>query len=195
MKTAMRRKINHTYALVKKESAKSFCESHVGLLELVVNEYIYGEVVDAEVLSKLKQQDTLVVENVTALGQNVNEIVNTLNIISGYGINIYFAQENLSFKASDLPEIASSLLLVLKLHQSLISLRSKSALQDKKAQGVKLGRTYGSNSAFKLDEHKIEIKRLLSAGVSKEKIAERFNVCRSTVYNFVKKNPELYQFQ
>jgi DNA-binding NarL/FixJ family response regulator len=36
-----------------------------------------------------------------------------------------------------------------------------------------------------------EIKKMLLTGVSKDKIAEQFNVCRATVYNFVRKNPEL----
>ena len=95
------------------------------------------------------------------------------------------------FNAKKLPEIASSLLIALRLHQSLISLRSKTALQERKAQGFKLGRPHGLNPALKLDENREEIKRLLLSGVSKDKIADHFNVCRATVYNFIRKNPEL----
>ena len=54
-----------------------------------------------------------------------------------------------------------------------------------------LGRPFGSNPGLKLDDHKKEIKKLLLAGMSKDVIAEKYKVSRSTVYNFVKKNPEL----
>ena len=81
--------------------------------------------------------------------------------------------------------------MALRLHQSLISLRSKTALQERKSKGLKLGRPFGCHPDMKLDDHKEEIKKLLLSGVSKDVIAEKYNVCRSTVYNFVKKNPGL----
>lgn len=171
----------------KKQEDSLFVDS----LTAVIDEYIYHDSVDFEILEKLKPQDTLVIENILALGKSINEIVSALNTISDYGINLCLVQENLSFKADNLSEIASSLLLAFRLHQSLISLRSKNALQDRKAKGAKLGRPYGSNSSLKLDDHKEEIRKMLLTGVSKDDIAEHYSVCRTTVYNFVKKNPEL----
>lgn len=181
------------YALVKNQKPKinEGQESSLGGFAAVVDGYIEGEIVTPNLLQKLNSDDTLVIENVSFLGQNVHEIITALNAISKYGINLCLAQENISFKADKLPEIASSLLLAFRIHQSLISLRSKTALQERKAQGKHLGRPYGSNLALTLDGHKEEIKKLLLSGMSKDKIAEQYNVCRSTVYNFVKKNPEL----
>ena len=159
--------------------------------EMSVDEIIQGQQVTKDILSKLKAKDTLVVANIASLGKSISDIVETLNVVADYKINLCLAQENLSFKADKLPEVASSLLIALRLQQSLISLRSKTALSERKAKGIKLGRPYGANPALKLDDHKEEIKKLLLTGVSKDKIAEKFNVCRATVYNFVRKNPEL----
>ena len=155
------------------------------------DEIIRGKQVDKAVLGKLKANDVLVVENVLSLGSSLSKILEVLAKCAERNIHLCLARENISFKADKLPEIASSLLLAFRLHQSLISLRSKTALQERKEQGIKLGRPYGSNPALKLDDHKDEIKKLLLTGVSKDDIAEQYNVCRSTVYNFVKKNPEL----
>lgn len=181
---------NKIYVLVDssdKEESGSFSD----IYNFLGDEIISGKQIDKVILGKLKANDMLVVENIQALGTSLSEIIKTLNEVAEYGVNLCLISENLSFKANKLPAIADSLLLALRLHQSLISLRSKTALQERKSQGVKLGRPYGSNPALKLDDHKDEIKKLLLTGVSKDDIAEQYNVCRSTVYNFVKKNPEL----
>ena len=183
------------YALVTNRNAK--CKEKdeesffAGSLAVVIDEYLYCHSVDAKILKKLSVNDTLVVGDIGALGGSLSEIVERLKLISEYQINLILVKENLSFKADKLPEIATSLLIASRLHQSLISLRSHRALQKKKAKGIKLGRPYDSNSALKLDGNKEEIQKLLLSGVSKDKIAEKFNVCRATVYNFVKKNPEV----
>ena len=179
------------YALIDKKQFKKSEDFLFGSLTAMIDEYLDGEIITPKLLKKLTSKDTLVVKNVLALGKNVNEIVLCLQTIAGRKINLCLAQENLSFKAEMLPELSESLLLAFRLHQSLISLRSKTALQERKAQGVKLGRPYGTNPGLKLEDNKEEIKKLLLSGMSKDKIAEKFNVCRSTVYNFVKKNPEL----
>ncbi|MBQ8464795.1 MAG: hypothetical protein IJ545_02160, partial [Alphaproteobacteria bacterium] len=108
------------------------------------------------------------------------------------GINLCLAQENISFKADKLPEIASSLLFAFRIHQSLISLRSKIALQERKAQGIKLGRRFGFNPALKLDDYKDEIRQMRLSGVSIKKISEKYHVCPATIYNLMHKYPELF---
>jgi DNA invertase Pin-like site-specific DNA recombinase len=177
------------YALVSNKKQKG---ENIGSLAAIIDEYIQGDMVTQNLLKKFNPEDTLVIENVTFLGANVHEVVNALNTIADYKINLCLAQENISFKADKLPNIASSLLLAFRLHQSLISQRSKTALQDRKAKGVKLGRPYGCNPGLKLDDHKEDIRKMLLSGVSKDVIAEKYNVCRSTVYNFVRNNPELF---
>lgn len=186
-------KSSRIYALInsKKPKSKESQSFSFGGFAEVVDDYIEGETVTPHLLRKLNSNDTLVIENVSFLGTNVHEIITTLNAVSECGINLCLAQENISFKADKLLEIASSLLLAFRIHQSLISLRSKTALQEKKARGVKLGRPCGSNPTLKLDIYKEEIKKFLLSGMSKSRIAEKFNVSRATVYNFVKKNPEL----
>ena len=187
-------KSSRIYALInsKKPKSKESQSFSFGGFAVVVDEYIEGETVTPHLLKKLNSNDTLVVENVSFLGANVHEIITTLNAVSECGINLCLAQENISFKADKLPEIASSLLLAFRIHQSLISLRSKTALQEKKAQGIKLGRRFGFNPALKLDDYKDEIRQMRLSGVSIKKISEKYHVCPATIYNLMHKYPELF---
>ncbi|MBQ8465492.1 MAG: recombinase family protein [Alphaproteobacteria bacterium] len=187
-------KSSRIYALInsKKPKSKESQSFSFGGFAAVVDEYIEGETVTPNLLKRLNSNDTLVIENVSFLGANVHEIVTTLNAVSECGINLCLAQENISFKADKLPEIASSLLLAFRIHQSLISLRSKTALQEKKAQGIKLGRRFGFNPALKLDDYKDEIRQMRLSGVSIKKISEKYHVCPATIYNLMHKYPELF---
>ena len=182
------------YALINspKQKINEGQESSLGGFAAVVGEYIEGETVTPNLLQKLNSDDTLVIENVSFLGQNVHEIITALNAISQYGVNLCLAQENISFKADKLPEIASSLLLAFKIHQSLISLRSKTALQERKAQGKHLGRPFGSNPKLKLDDYREDISQMRLSGVSIKKIADKYHVCSATIYNLMHKYPELF---
>ena len=181
---------NKIYVLVDssdKEESGSFSD----IYNFLGDEIISGKQIDKVILGKLKANDVLVVENVLSLGSSLSEILKTLAMCAEGSIHLCLAQENISFKEDKLPEIASSLLLADKLNKSLISLRSHTAIQNKIAKGHHFGRPFKSTSAKKLDSYHEDIKALLQSGVSKDRIAEKFNVCRSTVYNFIKKHPEL----
>lgn len=174
---------NKVYALIadKKDSHQT------AMFELLVDETIHGNKVTNKVLSQLEPEDTLLVQNVLFLGGNVNEETVTLRELSERQINLCLVDENLSFKAEKLAEISSLLLMALRLHRSLISLKSKSALQERKASGKKLGRPFGSESAVKFEDFKDEILALVKTGMPKGEIAKKYNVCRTTVYGFLKR--------
>ena len=177
-------KQNKIYALVGKKAENP---SAFGMFGALVDETIADSKVTKKVLNQLGADDTLLVPNVLALGKTVSEVVETLEVLAKAKINLCFVAENLSFKAEKLPEIADLLLMTFKLHKSLISLRSKSALQERKANGKKLGRPFGSESAMELDAHKDDILGMMKSGISKGDIAKKYNVCRTTIYNFAKR--------
>ena len=58
-----------------------------------------------------------------------------------------------------------------ELERDLISLRTKEALANKKAQGIKLGKPKGTVQKSKFDQDVIKIKELLILGLSVRKIA------------------------
>lgn len=143
--------------------------------------------VTKKILSELEPMDTIRVQNILCLGDSADEIVKVLEDLFQHQINLCMIEENLSFKAEDLSEVESLFKMVLKLHRSLISIKSKRALQGRKASGKKLGRPFYSESAVSLENYKDEILSLISSGMPKREIAEKYNVCRTTIYGFLKR--------
>ena len=60
---------------------------------------------------------------------------------------------------------------MLNLSEILISLRTKEALANKKAQGIQLGKPKGTVQKSKFDQDIVKIKELLALGLSVRKIA------------------------
>ena len=181
-------KQNKTYALI---SNKKNLECYAKKTEQFIDEVIQDDKLTKAVLNRLKVNDTLVVENIRFLGASISEIVATLKELCLSGVNLYLAEENLSFKANKLYEFATSLTIASDLHRKLISINTREALTSIKSKGKKLGHPFGTVLAKKLDDYKDEIKEMLAVGVTKASIAKKYNVCWKTVNNFVKNNPEL----
>jgi len=181
-------KKNKIYALVNDKKGPIQAK---GMFDLFVDETISSNKVTKKILSQIEPDDTLLVQNVLYLGNSVGDVASTLNKLAEQQINLCLIDENLSFKAEKLSELAQALLIALEIHKSLISLKSKSALQERKASGMKLGRPFGYQPALKLDDYKDDILAMLKSGATKDEIAKRYNVCRSTIYNFVKRNQEV----
>ena len=75
-----------------------------------------------------------------------------------------------------------------EIDHSLVSIRTKDALEQVKSTGKRLGRPKGSESKlFFLDAHKGEIMNMLERGESVGSICEHFNVSKNTFYKYRKK--------
>lgn len=178
---------NKVYALI----ADKKVSHQTATFELLVDETIQGDKITKKILSQIEPGDTLLVQNVLYLGDSVGDVASTLNKLAEQQINLCLIDENLSFKAEKLSELAQALLIALEIHKSLISLKSKTALQERKANGMKLGRPFGYQPALKLDDYKNDILAMLKSGATKDEIAKRYNVCHSTIYNFVKRQESI----
>ena len=74
-----------------------------------------------------------------------------------------------------------------EIERNLISQRTKEALALRKAQGIHVGRKYGSKYAvYKLTGKERIVKEMLVKGVSKAAIARKLHVDRTTLWRFLK---------
>jgi DNA invertase Pin-like site-specific DNA recombinase len=83
--------------------------------------------------------------------------------------------------------LAFAFALSAEIERELIVNRTREALARKKAEGIKLGRPFGSKSATrKLDGKEQEIKEMLELNMSQNQIAEHLRVNRKTLSRFIK---------
>ena len=74
-----------------------------------------------------------------------------------------------------------------EIERNLISQRTKEALALRRAQGIHVGRKYGSkNAVYKLTGKERIVKEMLVKGVSKAAIARKLHVDRTTLWRFLK---------
>ena len=100
-----------------------------------------------------------------------------------YSLTENFASNDKSITAAITSTIFA---LVAQLERDLISLRTKEALQVKKASGVKLGRPKGKKGKSKLDIHREKRVYLLGLNFPKTVIARECGTTVSNLYNYLK---------
>lgn len=126
-----------------------------------------------EMLSVLSDADTLIVTELSRLGRSTAEVIGLVNELIKKQVRVIAIKQNLDIKQHD---ITSKVMITLfslfsELERDLISLRTKEALANKKAQGVILGKPKGTIQKSKFDKDLDKIKELLAFGLSARKIA------------------------
>lgn len=141
-----------------------------------------------EVFSALKENDILIITELSRLGRSLAEILKIVNSLIEKKVNLITIKEgiNLKNKHSIQSKVSIAMFgLFAELERDLISDRTKIALAAKKAQGIKLGRPKGPGKS-KLEPHKQEIQEFLDKKVSILSISKILGVTYPTLFSFVK---------
>ena len=141
-----------------------------------------------KLIEKTKKGDLIICSELSRLGRNMFMIMSILNILMERGVIIYTVKEKYKL-GEDLTSkvLAFAFSISAEIERSLISQRTKEALQRKKSEGVKLGRPKGKrNSKHKLSGCENKIRRMLNEGYPKNLISKQLNVSPSTLYLFMK---------
>jgi DNA invertase Pin-like site-specific DNA recombinase len=126
-----------------------------------------------EMLSILNDADTLIVTELSRLGRSTAEVIGLVNELIKKQVRIIAIKQNLDMKQHDMTSKVMITLFSLfaELERDLISLRTKEALANKKAQGIQLGKPKGTVQKSKFDKDIDKINELLTLGLSVRKIA------------------------
>jgi DNA invertase Pin-like site-specific DNA recombinase len=139
-------------------------------------------------LEKVQADDMIVCAEMSRLGRNLFMIMEILSLCMEKGCKLWTIKDN--YRLGD--DIQSKVLafafgLSAEIERNLISLRTKEALERKRAEGAVLGRPKGSRSnKLKLSGREDEIRDMLECGVTKSEIARVFSVHRATLDAFIK---------
>jgi DNA invertase Pin-like site-specific DNA recombinase len=139
-------------------------------------------------LAGLESGDVLLVSEITRLGRNLFEIMSILNDMMKKGVTVHSLKEG--YRLGD--DINSKILafafgLAGEIERNLISIRTKEALERRRAEGKVLGRPIGRLSRqTKLSGKESEIRSLLEKRVPIATAARILGVHRTTLDSFVK---------
>lgn len=141
-----------------------------------------------QVLLQMKENDLLLVAELSRLGRNLMEVMSILHQCMERNIKVvtlkegYELGDNINSKV-----LAFAFSLSAEIERNLIAQRTKEALARKKQEGVKLGRPKGSqNKILKLSGKEESIKALLDKKVGISAIARILDVNRLTLTQFIK---------
>src|SRR5574344_423948 len=142
------------------------------------------------VLNKLNQGDVLIVTKLDRLGRSTIEVLQIIEEIKNKGIILHIIKDGLVIDGNISNSINDMMLTLLsgfaQMERDFISERTKSALAQRKAQGVKLGRKKGQIVKSKFDEHKDKIEELISYKVPISKIVELIGVgTRQSLHTYI----------
>ena len=141
-----------------------------------------------DLLNQIQKDDLIICAELSRLGRNLFMIMEILHICMNKECKVWTIKDN--YRLGD--DIQSKVLafafgLSAEIERNLISQRTKEALALRKAQGVHVGRRFGSkNSLLKLSSNEEIIQELLALGIPKVLIAKKLNVDRTTLWRFLK---------
>lgn len=142
-----------------------------------------------KLLEELKEGDVLIATEISRLGRSLLEVMGILQTCLEKNCQVWTIKESYNLK-NDLQSqlLAAVFTIGISLERSLLSQRTKTALDAKKAAGVKLGRPFGAESKkLKLSKNTKRIRDLLDKKVSKNQIARIMGVQKITLRRFIKR--------
>jgi len=144
-----------------------------------------------ETLEQLARGDILIVTKLDRLGRSTIEVLQIIEDIKNNGIQLHIIKDGIIVDGSDTSPINQMIITLLtgfaQMERSFISERTKSALAQRKASGVKLGRQKGAIVKSKYDEHLAMIQELVSKDVSIASISKIIGVgTRQSLTTYIK---------
>lgn len=172
---------------------KHFEANYPGREEIVWVEETISSTVDwekrqiAEIVNHIQRGDKFVTDEISRIGRNIYEIMTILGKLMQKKAEVFIIAQNYQFKDDIQSQaLAWAFSIAAQIERDLISSRTKTALQEKKAQGVKLGRPVGSKSVNKkLAAKDDELRQMLKYGMSISLIAKTLEVSRTTLRKYI----------
>jgi DNA invertase Pin-like site-specific DNA recombinase len=141
-----------------------------------------------QILEKASDHDHIIVAEVSRLGRSTLQVLEILELAATKKVSVHIAKSNMAIDGSMQSTITATILgLAAQIEREFISVRTREALSQRKARGIKLGRPKGQATTLMLDAERDRIIEYLNKGVSKRSIARIIECSPATLYNWLKR--------
>lgn len=168
----------------------AFCNSRGLTIDReIVDEGVSGKVkvkdrALGKAIRKFKKDDMLIVSELSRIGRSTADVINTCQELYNKGVSVYFVKQGLSLDNTPMGKMMIAIFSAFsELERDLLIQRVKEALDRKKAEGVHLGRKFGTTYR-KLNEE--DVRYYLDLGYSKSETARQLNCDWKTLHRFMK---------
>jgi DNA invertase Pin-like site-specific DNA recombinase len=132
-------------------------------------------------LHYIREGDVVRVASMDRLARSLMDLQQIVDEILAKGASVHFLKENQTYTSEATESLSRLLLQVLGAFAEF----ERNLIRERQAEGIKIAKAAGKyrGRARALDNDQVEeVRRLLSSGVSKTRIAATFGVDRSTLY-------------
>ena len=178
----------------QQEEIRRFAEQKGLTVDRWVAEVVSGKKKEKDrqlgkLLKTLREGDTLIVTELSRLSRTLLDIMTILNRCLEKKIVIYSTKDGYAFDNSINSKVLGFAFgLVGEIEHNLISMRTKEALALRRAEGIHLGRPFGTTvKQNRLLENRQDIVRMYDRGATIASICKKYKVSRETFYVFNRK--------
>ena len=142
-----------------------------------------------QLLEDLQEGDIIIATEISRLGRSLLEVMRILENCLNKNCQVWTIKEHYRL-GNDIQSkvMAFAFGLSAEIERNLISQRTKASLDNIRATGKRLGRPFSAQSKkLKLTKNTRKIQKLLSAGVSQNKISQIMGVQNATLRRFLKR--------
>ena len=139
-----------------------------------------------KIVKEAQKGDYLVTSELSRLGRSTVDVLETCNILSNKGVNVYFVKQAMGLDQSPMGKMMTAILSAFaEMERDLIRQRTIEGLARARAQGKHLGRPHGTTyRKLNIDE----VLELVRAGFNKAEIARLLECNWQTIHRFCKEN-------
>lgn len=182
---------NSKYKILEYLVNNHYDTTNIKFFEEKKSGYKYGykdRLIGKEILPQIKKGDILIVNSLSRLSRKLSDVLDFVeNEVIPKEFRVIIVNNNMILDNSPLNKLVLSMLaMCAEFEINVLRERTKAGIERYRKQNKKWGRPKGIGKT-KLDNNIADIKNMISQGVKKKFIADKYGVTRNTVSNFVKR--------
>lgn len=159
-----------------------------------IQRFIKAQTLSEANLSRLHSGDVFMIEDVMALGNGFEEVIQSVSRLAQHGVRIYIVNNNLQIDTMVPQAFDTTAQICLQLYKAVLSVKNKNIQENLLKSGKKRGRPFkGDNQMSSLADKDKLIKQYLSTGMSKRQLAAELGCGYTSLLAYIKKNQNTSQ--